>query len=432
MRPNLPDKLPAYSGAPAVLDHDQVADVLGRPERQAGAWGWWLALTAPPVPQRAQQVRSASERERLRRGRLLSALHLTAVVLLALILPRGFLPVLDPGTLAGVAGFAVIVFASILLNRRGVVTAASMVFTAGLALAIAGSQLATPGDKINFQDLAGYDLLVIPLVVASFLLSSRAVVLLWSVSVLFVVVDLGLAPHGVSLDAYLPSDLPPFVRIYPVAIYPIILTAVVGVISWLAARSTARALAEADRTADVERAYALLADHNRQLEESIGAIQQAHARVARGDLGARAAIRPGDPLLQVASSLNLLLDRLARGNLSTAALAEVERETQVLHDYLAALAESKLQTPLPGDQLRRLAPLAYGLEQVRALLLKAIQSARALTEQVARDTQVVNDHVRRLEAPTPADPELASQLRRDVEALYADISRLYQYLGQFL
>jgi hypothetical protein len=375
---------------------------------------------------------SASERERLRRGRLLSALHLTAVVLLALILPRGFLPVLDPGTLAGVAGFAVIVFASILLNRRGVVTTASLVFTAGLAFAIAGSQLATPGDKINFQDLAGYDLLVIPLVVASFLLSSRSVVLLWGASVLFVVVDLGLAPHGVSLDAYLPSDLPPFVRIYPVAIYPIILTAVVGVISWLAARSTARALAEADRTADVERAYALLADHNRQLEESIGAIQQAHARVARGDLGARAAIRPGDPLLQVASSLNLLLDRLARGNLSTAALAEVERETQVLHGYLAELAEAKLQTPLPGDQLRRLAQLAYGLEQVRALLLKAIQSARALTEQVARDTQVVNDHVRRLEAPTPADPELAGQLRRDVEALYADISRLYQYLGQFL
>lgn len=157
-------------------------------------------------PQRAQQAPSASERERLRRGRLLSALHLTAVVLLALILPRGFLPVLDPGTLAGVAGFAVIVFASVLLNRRGVVTAASMVFTAGLALAIAGSQLATPGDKINFQDLAGYDLLVIPLVVASFLLSSRSVVLLWGASVLFVVVDLGLAPHGVSLDTYLPSD----------------------------------------------------------------------------------------------------------------------------------------------------------------------------------------------------------------------------------
>ncbi|HEX5572061.1 MAG TPA: hypothetical protein VFX31_11765, partial [Ktedonobacterales bacterium] len=201
---------------------------------------------------------------------------------------------------------------------------------------------------------------------------------------------------------------------------------------WLAARGAARALAEADRTADVERAYALLADHNRQLEESIGAIQQAHARVARGDLGARAAIRPGDPLLQVASSLNLLLDRLARGTLSAAALTEVEREMQVLHDYLAELARARLQTPTPSDQLRRLAPLAYGLEQARTTLLQAIQSARTLTEQVARDTQVVNDHVLRLEAPTTADPELASQLRRDVEALYADISRLYQFLGQLL
>lgn len=436
VRPNQPDKPPAHTGVPATLDHsldhDQVADDLGRPAPQAGVWGWWLALTSPPVPQLAYRALSASERERLRHGRLLSALQLTAMVLLALILPRGFLPVLDPGTLAGVVGFAVIVLASIILNRRGAVVAASMVFTAGLALAIAGSQLATPGDKINFQDLAGYDLLVIPLIAASFLLSSRSVVLLWGASVLFVVVDLGLAAHGATLDAYLPSDLPPFVRIYPVAIYPIILTTVAGVISWLAARGAARALAEADRTADVERAYALLADHNRQLEESIGAIQQTHARVARGDLGARAAIRPGDPLLQVASSLNLLLDRLARGTLSTATLTEVEHEMQILHDYLTELGRARLQTPTPSEQLRRLAPLAFGLEQVRALLLKTIQSARALTEQVARDTQVVNDHLRLLEAPTPADSELAGQLRRDVEALYADIARLYQYLGQFL
>jgi hypothetical protein len=436
MRPNQPGAPPTYPGTPAVLDHvpdhDQVADVLGRPEPQAGAWGWWLALTSPPVPQLAQRTLSAREREHLRRGRLLSALQLTAVALTALILPRGFLPMLDPGTLAGVAAFAVILLVSIILNRRGAVVAASTVFTVGLALAIAGSQLATPGDKINFQDLAGYDLLVIPLVVASFLLSSRSIVLLWSASVLFIVLDLGLATHGATLDAYLPSDLPPFARIYPVAVYPIILTAVVGVISWLAARSTARALAEADRTAEVERAYALLADHNRQLEESIGAIQQVHARVARGDLGVRAAIRSGDPLLHVASSLNLTLDRLARGTLSTAALTEVEHEMRVLHDYLADLAHARLQKPVPSDQLRRLAPLAFGLEQLRTSLFQAIQSTRTLTEQVGRDTQVVNDHVQRLEASASADPELVSQVRRDVDALYADIARLYQHVGQFL
>jgi methyl-accepting chemotaxis protein len=176
----------------------------------------------------------------------------------------------------------------------------------------------------------------------------------------------------------------------------------------------------------------LLADHNRQLEESIGAIQQVHARVARGDLGVRAAIRSGDPLLHVASSLNLTLDRLARGTLSTAALTEVEHEMRVLHDYLADLAHARLQKPVPSDQLRRLAPLAFGLEQLRASLFQAIQSTRTLTEQVGRDTQVVNDHVQRLEATFPAEPELAPQLRRDVEALYADIARLYQHVGQFL
>lgn len=430
MRPHQPDTSPAY---PAVLDHandrDQVADALGRPEPQAGAWGWWLALTSPQV---AHQAISAREREYLRRGRLLSALQLTAVVLIALILPRGFLPVLDPGTLAGVAAFAVILLTSIVLNRRGAVVAASWVFTGGLALAIAGSQLATPGGKINFQDLAGYDLLVIPLVVASFLLSSRSTALLWGASVLFVVLDLGLAEHGATLDAYLPSDLPSFTRIYPVAIYPIILTAVVGVISWLAARSTARALAEADRTAEVERAYALLASQKHELEESIGVIQQVHARVARGDLGVRAPIRTGDPLLQLASSLNLTLDRLARGTLSAATLAEVEHEMRVLHDYLADLAQAHLQKPAPIDQLRRLAPLAFGLEQLRGLMLQAIQSARTMTEQVGRDNQVVNKHVQLLAAPDATDPDTVSQVQSDVETLHADIMRLYQYLGQFL
>jgi hypothetical protein len=436
VRPNQPDTSPAHSGVPAVLahsiDHDQVADVLGRPERQTGAWGWWLALTSPPVAHFAHRTLSARERERLRRARLLSALQLTAVVLIALILPRGFIPVLDPGTLAGVAGFAVIVLVSIVLNRRGAVVAASTVFTAGLALAIAGSQLATPGGKISFQDMAGYDLLVIPLVVASFLLSSRSIILLWGASVLFVVLDLGVSAHGANLDAYLPADLPPFARIYPVAIYPIVLTAVVGVIAWLAARSTARALVEADRTADVKRAYALLAEQNRQLEEAIGVIQQVHARVARGDLGVRAPIRSGDPLLLIASSLNLTLDRLARGTLSTATLAEVEHEMQVLHTYLSDLAQARLRAPVPSDQLRRLAPLGFGLEQVRGLMLQTIQSARAMTEQMGRDNQAVNSDVQRLAAAPSADPDAVNQLQRDVEALHANIARMYQYLGQFL
>ncbi|HEY7833887.1 MAG TPA: methyl-accepting chemotaxis protein [Ktedonobacterales bacterium] len=427
---SLPTAPGPREGAGHAEHAGQVPDLLGQPEaRQAGPWGWWLGLTSPHVSGAATTTRA---REYLRRGRLLSALQFTAVVLAAILLPRGFLPVLDPGTLAGIAVFALILLASIILNRRGRVTAGAAVFTGGLALAIAGSQLATPTGTISFQDLAGYDLLVIPLIVAAVLLPSRVTVFLWIGSALFVVLDLGLAVHGANLDAYLPADLPPFLRIYPVAIYPVVLTAVVAVISWQAARSVDRALAEADRTAEVERAYALLAEQKRELEEAIGAIQQVHARVANGDLATRAPTRTGDPLLQLAVSLNLTLDRLARGTLSAATLEATQQDMSLLNQYVAELAQARLQRPAPAQQMRQLAPLALGLERLRTAILQAIQSARAMTEQIGRDNGAVHQQAQALASASQPDPALARELARGVEAVHGDAVRLYQFLSQFL
>src|SRR5690348_2657831 len=332
----------AFSEDPA--GNAPVPDLLGQPERQSGLWGRWLSLT---TPRPTAALLTAREREYLRRSRLLSTLQLTAVILTALLTPRGFFPVLDPGTLLGVALFAAVVLVSIALNRQGRVAGAAALFTIGLALAIAGSQLATPSGKIDFEDLAGYDLLVIPLIIAGILLASRVTVLLWAASACFIMLDLGLAQHGASLDAYLPSDLPSFLRVYPVAVYPVILTAVVAVISWLAARSVARALEEADRTAELQQAYALLAEQKRGLEEAIAAIQQVHARVANGDLSARAPMHANDPLLQLTVSLNLTLDRLARGAMSAVNLEAMDQEVAVLSTYIAELARANLHRPAP-------------------------------------------------------------------------------------
>ena len=422
--PRLAPDLPADIAAP-----EPVPDLLGQPERRSGLWGWWLTLTTPRPPNRLPTPR---EREALRRSRLLSTLQLTAVVLMLILVPRGFLPVVDPGTLLGIAGFALIVLTSMVLNRRGQVTTASVVFTVGLALAIAGSQLATPSGKIGFEDLAGYDLLVIPLIVAGILLPSRAIVLLWAASATFVVVDLGLAEHGKSLDAYLPVDLPPFLRTYPVAIYPVILMAVVAVISWLAARSVARALAEADRTADVERAYALLAEQKRQLEAAIGAIQQVHARVANGDLNARAATHSGDPLLQLAVSLNLTLDRLARTSLSALSLQALEQEVTALSQYVAELAQANLRYPAPAQQMRRLVPLAYSLEQLRIGILQAIQYARSMVDQIGTDLNFIGQQVQQHTLYGSGDRALADQVRASLDTATADTARLHNYLSRFL
>jgi methyl-accepting chemotaxis protein len=430
MNPRLPDPWLARTALPEGLAvPEPVPDLLGQPERQSGLWGGWLRLTTPPLTGRLLATR---EREALRRSRLLSTLQLTAVILMAVLVPRGFLPVLDPGTLLGIAGFAIIVLASMVLNRRGHVLAAGSLFTGGLALAIAGSQLATPSGKIGFEDLAGYDLLVIPLIVASILLPSRASIILWAASASFVVLDLGLAQHGASLDAYLPSGLPAFARVYPVAVYPVVLTAVVAVISWLAARSVDRALHEVDRTAELERAYALMAEQKRRLEEAIGAIQQVHARVANGDLGARAPTPSGDPLLLLAVSLNLTLDRLARSTMSAVNLEAMEQEMAILSRYIAELAQADLRHPAPEQRLRRLAPLARSLDQLRSGILQAIEYTRAMVEQIGTENQAIGQQVRRLPPAGPADPDLIGQIQREVEEVHAATASLYQYLSQFL
>src|SRR5579859_6845507 len=58
-------------------------------------WGLWLRLTGPE----ASQSRDAAGRERLRRARLLSVMLAVALVVGLAILPKGFIPVLDYGTL---------------------------------------------------------------------------------------------------------------------------------------------------------------------------------------------------------------------------------------------------------------------------------------------------------------------------------------------
>lgn len=430
MRPRLSEPQLAHPGFPDITTGNApVPDLLGQPQRQSGLWGLWLSMT---TPRPTAALLTARDREYLRRSRLLSTLQLTAVILTALLTPRGFFPVLDPGTLLGVALFAAVLLVSIALNRQGRVSAAAALFTIGLALAIAGSQLATPSGKIDFEDLAGYDLLVIPLIIAGVLLASRVTVLLWVASACFIVLDLGLAQHGASLDAYLPSDLPSFLRVYPVAVYPLVLTAVVAVISWLSARSVARALAESDRTADVERAYAVVAERTRALEEAIAAIQQVHARVANGDLSARAPTRPGDPLLQLAVSLNLTLDRLARTTLSAANLGALEQEVAVLSQYITDLARANLHQPAPARQLPRLAPLAYNLEQLRTGILQAIQQARSLVERIGSAEARVAQQARTLQAHEPADPEALDRLRQGITAAATDTTRLHTYLSRFL
>jgi len=405
-------------------------DMLGRPaSRPQGFWGLWLRLTSPT---RTAGLITPQERERLRRARLLSALQLAAIVLIAILIPRGFFPVLDPGTVLGLIGFALIVLVSIFLNRARHVTAGSFVYVIGLAVVIAGSQLFTPSGSITFADLAGYDVLVIPVLITGILLPRQASIYMWLSVVAFIIVDLSLATHGASLDAYLPQDLPRFVNIYPVAIYPIVLSAVVAVISWLAAGSVEQAMHEADRTTDLEEAYALLANQNNALEDAIGIIQQVHSRIANGDLTARAPTAQGNLLLPLAISLNLMLERLMRTSNAQSNLESVAYQISMLSRYVAELGRGHLMVSIPQQQMGQLLPIATNIEQLRLGMLQVMRTSYTMVEAMTAEMQRVGTQVNAtLNDSAQINQETLFQFAQSIEKLQQLSAAHQQYIRQY-
>jgi CRISPR/Cas system-associated protein endoribonuclease Cas2 len=76
------------------------------------------------------------------------------------------------------------------------------------------------------------------------------------------------------------------------------------------------------------------------LEEGIAALRAIHARVARGDLAARAPTIPG-PLLPIAVSLNLMLDRLSALSLRGARYDQLVQECKMVQGAVERLGQGK-------------------------------------------------------------------------------------------
>lgn len=394
-----------------------------RPDR--GFWAFWLAMSVDP--RLKQQYATAVERERYRRSRLLSALQLAAFILVVALVPRGLLPTFDPGTIIGIIAFTVIVIGSMILNRTGRVSTASFIYVFGLAIAIAGSQLFTPTGKIAFSDLAGYDLLVIPIIITSILLPRRVLIGVWLFSVLFPVIDLALAEHGPSLEAFLPHDIPAPVNIYPVAIYPVILMSIVVVVSWLVAGSIERALREEDRTADLEAAYELLAQQKEELEQAIAAIQQVHNRFASGDFTARASTASDNILQTLSISLNLMLERLSHSTQTQANLYNLEQQIALLAQYIAQMSQGYIAVPIDAQQLGQLSSIAQNLEQLRQGLIAVTNYSFDTVNRVYNDARSAKIDV----TAVTRDRAAVDRLSTLVDRIEQNAATLINYLGRF-
>jgi hypothetical protein len=100
------------------------------------------------------------------------------------------------------------------------------------------------------------------------------------------------------------------------------------------------------------------AQEKRVMEEGIATLREVHARVARGDLAARAPNVVG-PLLPIAISLNLMLDRLSAMSLRGSKYDQIARECGMLQEAIERVGQG--QAPWLPDQ-----PMPQGAAELRA------------------------------------------------------------------
>lgn len=100
------------------------------------------------------------------------------------------------------------------------------------------------------------------------------------------------------------------------------------------------------------------AQEKRLMEEGIAALREVHARVARGDLGSRAPHIVG-PLLPIAISLNLMLDRLSAMSQRGSKYDQIAHECSMLQEAIERIGQG--QAPWLPDQ-----PIPQGTVELRA------------------------------------------------------------------
>lgn len=296
--------------------------------------------------------------------------------------PKGFIPIIDPGALGAVTICALTLAICIPLNHTGHINAACVTFCIGAALAVAWGPPATP-NGIGMEDLPTYDLFALPIVIAGILLPRRWPFFIWAGCALFIILDVTYEPHHPNLAQYINEA-----GLYATIIIPMILTFVIACVSWLGSGSVERAIIEADRTADLEHAYTLMAEQNARLESTVNIIQGVHARVAAGDLNARAPMGTGE-LMGLNASLNLMLDRLGRLRAAENTLSAVENGSRVLAQYAWELGAGRFQYTPPQTGIATLDIIGTALDQMRRTVMSEITNLAAALSALARSGETL-------------------------------------------
>ncbi len=197
-----------------------------------------------------------------------------------------------------------------------------------------------------------------------------------------------------------------------------------------AARSIRRSFGVASRASDLEEINRRTAERQRALEADIYALQQTHAQIANGEQ-AHANLPPTSELYPLATSLNLMVDRLARLARAGAELRQIEIGLSEASSAISRMAQGDLSVrPQPtgtivdgllaslvqveGQVAAWVNSIAGALADVQMTREQALEAARDMVQAVAQ----VRDLAAQLTSPEATDcVEVATLARQNAERL---------------
>src|SRR6266567_2630918 len=296
-RPARPQQLPEQPNRPS------------RPQQPQGLWRRiaesWLRLTSPDPKNFSDHIQ---DQERLRRARLLGVMLFLIPITVVLSLPIVINVPLNAIPIGTLVILAVIVA---VLNRRGLVTAASILYIVTIDTALT-VLIATEPHGFTASNLPDLDLFLISVLISGLVLRRQLIPL----------VSIAHSSIVITLFTVMPLD-PLLVReialrengwAYGELFDAILLQFVGGTIAWLGAGSVDRALIRASRAEklaeermSLEQKTHQIAEQKQRLEQGITILQEAQSRVANGDYSARASLQNNE-LFPLAISFNLMAE----------------------------------------------------------------------------------------------------------------------------
>jgi hypothetical protein len=266
------------------------------------------------------------QREKARRGRLLSTIGFGFLLVMLIGLPIGFT---DPATLTVIVSGLVATTVVLLLNRAGLVTPAGVLFVMIVEAVFISAIITAPDGQLDVVYVPLYSLLTFGILIGVSVLAPYMAFVVAAANAAFVIADVNLQPATPALNAVLDTT-----DRYTVIAQPIGLYIITAFVSFLWVRSTLAEIRRADRAEEIAALEHTLADQKRQLDVGIQQILQTHVRAANGDFNARAPLAQDNLLWQIASSLNNLLSRLQRTGQDTFQLRRTNQEAQRLADAI--------------------------------------------------------------------------------------------------